>query len=416
MRATSSLDIFLVIALRLFPHPPISDLNMGRAALSQPGLNRLAGWCAGQIPNPLFRLKFLKITQRFRSGNSSGLRIYGWLFGLLALSVPTSLLFLRTMIRVDPIPFLARPPKAPAMNALAEPLPNVWQVVEADDSEIYSNGLRIENRFSVSSRPRLYVAFPIDPLRANQGVRRSTPAGIVFHTTESQQAPFEAGENRHLKRIAESTLAYVRGKRAYNFLIDRFGRVYRIVAENAVASHAGYSVWSDESWLYVNLNESFLGVSFEAQTRAGQLEAAINPAQAHAAAMLTGMLRGKYGIPLGNCVTHGQVSVNASNMRIGYHTDLASGFPFEELGLPNNYAKPVPAVWAFGFDADAQFLRAAGSRMSTGVEQARRRLLADAGELNLSVAVYRQLLQRGYREKLAAVRRCSGVEPASSEQ
>jgi hypothetical protein len=51
--------------------------------------------------------------------------------------------------------------------------------------------------------------------------------GKLFHTTESQQAPFEAGENRHLKRIGESALAQVRRNRSYNFLIDRFGRVYR---------------------------------------------------------------------------------------------------------------------------------------------------------------------------------------------
>jgi len=52
----------------------------------------------------------------------------------------------------------------------------------------------------------------------------------------------------------------------YNFLIDRFGRVFRIVNESDAAQHAGYSVWSDDRWLYVDLNESFLGVSFEART------------------------------------------------------------------------------------------------------------------------------------------------------
>jgi hypothetical protein len=314
------------------------------------------------------------------------------------------------------MPSVLRPPKPLAASAPAEPSPIVWQVVETEDSQTYSNGLRIETRYSVSSRPRSYVAFSIDRLRNNPGVRRSRPAGIVFHTTESQQAPFEASENRHLKRIGESTLAHVRRNRAYNFLIDRFGRVYRIVAENEVANHAGYSVWADESWLYVNLNESFLGVSFEAETRLGQLEAAINPAQTHSAAMLTGMLRSEYGIPPGNCVTHGQVSVNASNMRIGYHTDWASSFPFEELGLPNNYSKPIPAMWAFGFDADAQFRRATGSRMSAGVDQARRRLQDKAAESNLSVAVYRKLLQQSYREKLAATRRHGGAEPESSER
>jgi hypothetical protein len=386
------------------------------AALLQPDANRLVGWFAGCIPSPLYRLKFLKMATRDPGGNSSWSWIYGCAFTLITLAAPATFLLYFSAFRVAPMPSVLRPPKPLAASTSTEYYPIVWQVVETDDSQTYSNGLRIENRFSVSSRPRSYVAFPVDRLRNNPGVRRSRPAGIVFHTTESQQAPFEASENRHLKRIGESALAHVRRNRAYNFLIDRFGRVYRIVAENEVANHAGYSVWADESWLYVNLNESFLGVSFEAETLPGQLEAAINPAQVHAAAMLTGMLRSKYSIATGNCVTHGQVSVNASNMRIGYHTDWASSFPFEELGLPNNYAKPIPAMWAFGFDADAHFLSATGSRMSAGVDRARLRFQEEAADSHLSVPVYRKLLRQSYREKLAVARRHGGFEPVSSER
>src|SRR5215831_10795702 len=147
-------------------------------------------------------------------------------------------------------------------------------------------------------------------------VVRSGPAGIVFHTTESRQAPFAASENRLLQRLGESLLEYVQRRRAYNFLIDRFGRVYRIVAESDAANHAGYSVWSDGMWLYVNLNESFLGIAVEAQTQPGQTEPQLSPAQLRAAAMLTEMLRSRYRIAVGNCVTHAQVSVNPSNIRV----------------------------------------------------------------------------------------------------
>jgi N-acetyl-anhydromuramyl-L-alanine amidase AmpD len=45
-----------------------------------------------------------------------------------------------------------------------------------------------------------------------------------------------------LKRIGESLLAYVRRKQAYNFVIDRFGRVYRVVPESDAANHAGNSI------------------------------------------------------------------------------------------------------------------------------------------------------------------------------
>ena len=55
-------------------------------------------------------------------------------------------------------------------------------------------------------------------------------------------------------------------------MIDRFGRVFRIVRESDSANHAGNSVWADQHWVYVNLNESFFGVAFEAQTQAERIE------------------------------------------------------------------------------------------------------------------------------------------------
>ena len=43
-------------------------------------------------------------------------------------------------------------------------------------------------------------------------------------------------------------------------MIDRFGRVFRIVHESDIANHAGLSVWGDERGAYVNLNASFLEI------------------------------------------------------------------------------------------------------------------------------------------------------------
>jgi hypothetical protein len=90
----------------------------------------------------------------------------------------------------------------------------VWQVERTGDSEIYSNGLRIDNRFSISSRPRSYIAFRAGRAQDSHGVRRSAPAGIVFHTTENQQAPLEERQNSRLKLIGQSQIEYARRKRA----------------------------------------------------------------------------------------------------------------------------------------------------------------------------------------------------------
>jgi len=298
----------------------------------------------------------------------------------------------------------ARPLPRLAAVQHVDQTPKIWQVERTDDFETYSNGLRIDNRFSISNRARSYLVFDATRPDDIRGQRRSVPAGIVFHTTETKQAPFESGQNAALKRIGESLLTAVRLKRSYNFLIDRFGRVYRVVLETDSANHAGNSVWADSEWLYLSLNQSFLGVSFETETLPGQTEATVNPAQLRAAAMLTELLRQRYGIPSGNCVTHAQVSVNVSNLLIGYHTDWASSFPFEQLGLPDNYAIPLPAVSAFGFDHDPAFVHQAGVRMCQAVWLAEQVLSGRAAAAHLTVPAYRTALQGKYRSQLSAVR------------
>jgi hypothetical protein len=277
-------------------------------------------------------------------------------------------------------------------------------VEKSSDAEIYSNGLRIDNHFAIGNHSRNYRLFPEDSEDPRGEVAGSQPVGIVFHTTESRQAPFEAQENHVLQRLGVSLLEYVQHKRAYNFLIDRFGRVYRIAVESDAANHAGYSVWSDGKWLYLNLNESFLGISFEAETSPGQVEATVSPAQLRAAAMLTEMLRSRYGISGTNCVTHAQVSVNPSNMRMGYHTDWASSFPFPALGLPDNYAQPAPALLAAGFEADPAFFRAAGPRLGASVKLAESRLAEKSQATGLSLRFYRERLRMKYRRRLLALR------------
>src|SRR5205085_5091617 len=117
-------------------------------------------------------------------------------------------------------------------------------------------------------RPRAH--YPIFPLTGGTTANksRSTPVGIVFHTTESHLVPFEEDENRRLKQLGRNLLDVIRRQRSYHYVIDRFGRVFRVVEESDAANHAGFSIWADAAGIYVNLNDSFLGVSFEGQTGA----------------------------------------------------------------------------------------------------------------------------------------------------
>ena len=366
----------------------------------------LADWIAGQIPHPLIRLRFLQSTMVPRPSLYPGMSYKSWtlvaiLVVLLLLTAPASVPRVRAANGVPRLLVAVSPGPA---RVRVEQTPEIWQVEKTDAFETYSNGLRIDNRFAIGTRPRSYLAFSATQPDDVRGERRLVPAGIVFHTTESLQVPFEPGHNSTLKGISVSLLAYVKAKRAYNFLIDRFGRVYRVVRESDAANHAGSSIWSDADWLYLDLNQSFLAVSFETRTLPGQEEAAVNPAQVRSAAMLTDMLRKRYSIPAGNCVTHAQVSVNASNLRIGYHVDWASSFPFDQLGLPDNYALPLPSVSLAGFEFDADFEHKAGVRVFQEAQLAEQILRDRAAAANVEVPVYRRGLQKRYRRLLAVVR------------
>ena len=78
--------------------------------------------------------------------------------------------------------------------AASEPSPKfelkaerVWLVERSGATELYSNGLRIDRSMQISNRPR--ATYPM--FNADSKIIRtsSTPAGIVYHTTESLIAP-----------------------------------------------------------------------------------------------------------------------------------------------------------------------------------------------------------------------------------
>ena len=247
----------------------------------------------------------------------------------------------------------------------------IWLVESRDGQEIYSNSLRIETRFTIPLGEEPNWKYCKIPKDSKTAVPMKDPVGIVFHTSESMMAPFEEGQNKRLIFIGESLVRHVRSIRAYHYVIDRFGLVWRVVPESEPAFHAGNSIWADKDWIYLNLNHSFLAVSFEARTQAeGDKEAVVTDAQKLSSKLLTNMLRAKYHIPETNLVTHGQVSVNPDNFGIGYHTDFGGDFPWADLGLPDNYQLPLPSYFMFGFIYDDSYLAAMGNRVSPGLSKA----------------------------------------------
>lgn len=362
---------------------------------------------AERISDPVARLRFLReeMAESFvrppsaRTRNSHVLRYAGWLGLVVVLALVTGPMpkgAAETVARERGLLV----PRADPIAGVPGSVPHVWRVERSDLNEVYSNGLRVDLTFSVSNRPR--ARFAVYSLSGAYAAEKTgnAPVGIVYHMSESHLAPFEEEQTRRLKQLGRYVIEVIRQKRAYHYVIDRFGRVFSVVAESDAANHAGYSVWADAQGIYVNLNDSFIGVSFEGQTDSlGE----VTPAQILASKLLTEMLRSRYAIPAENCVTHAQVSVNPLNMHIANHTDWASDFPFSALGLPDNYSIAPPSLYAFGFQFDDVFLQVTGGRWK-GLNAAVDQLEKQAAAEHIPLSRYRAMLQRRYKDIAAALK------------
>ncbi|MBM3765046.1 MAG: N-acetylmuramoyl-L-alanine amidase [Acidobacteria bacterium] len=345
-------------------------------------------WRAGRIDSPVERLGYLRRSAAFWGGrpfrkalmDARAQRLSAFLGFVLLLPAP--------MITDGASP--RNQPVAPA-----DLLPRLWQVESASDHELYSNGLRIEKRFTA----RTQGARPFQRWRIDTGAREEStePHGIVFHMTESDSIDYNEDNNKQLRRLSSGQMGFVRGERAYHFVIDRFGRVFRTVPENEPANHAGNSVWADDKYFYVNMNHSFIGVAFDGQTRGSDGKPTATEAQVQSARLLTQLLRTRYRIRAVNCVPHAQISVNPSNMGVGWHVDWASGFPFEAVGLPKNYLTPLPAITLFGFRFDDSYANVASEELQDAISAGETVLRQEATSRNLSTAAYRRILINRYR-------------------
>jgi hypothetical protein len=372
--------------------------------------DRYVGWRAAQIDDPLERLAYLRGKMGHRRVVPAGRPPWKRLtFGAVvivafSLAIPTPSVVSDVSKETSRTQFF----REKGVARVPASFSSVWLVDEGNDFEVYSNGLRIDNSFSVANQKRFYQVLRRSDDLAPLPEWHSQPVGIVYHTTESSIAPFEADQNDTLKHLAQSLVSHLRESKSYNFVIDRFGRVFRVVEETSAAYHAGNSIWADDKYAYLNLNNSFLGVAFEAQTAGG--EDVINEAQIHAGMVLTEMLRAKYRIIAENCVTHAQVSVNPSNMRIGYHTDWARGFPFDDMGLPNNYDQPLASVTDFGFEYDAMFQKTMGSTPWRGLDVSEAQFARQSATQRRSKNAYRASQQERYRKLYSALKLTGAME------
>jgi hypothetical protein len=296
-------------------------------------------------------------------------------------------------------PALPQHPPAEILPALPEAVQpeSIWLVESGEDWEQYSNGLRIETAFKVKGDARRYRVF--NKTSGEMGPVETAPIGILFHTTESDIWPLEETNNDRLRTSSQRLLKYVQRNRSYHYLIDRFGRVFRVVEEDGRANHAGYSVWARDNSVYLNLNSQFLGISWETRWEGGQA-LPITKAQLSVGRDLTDFLRKRYSIPADMCVTHGLTSVNPKKHLIGHHVDWARGFPFDAFGLPDQYQKSAPSVDLFGFGYDEELLKVLPEPWS-GVKNAERTLEKEAKERGWPLEAVRREKQQMFDQWIA---------------
>jgi predicted heme/steroid binding protein len=276
----------------------------------------------------------------------------------------------------------------------------IWLVDSGASFELYSNGLRIDTTWAVRGEPRRYRVFTG---AAGMGAEvHDRPVGIVYHTSESDLWPLEESFNQKLRDSSQDLLRYLRRKQVYHYLVDRFGRVYRVVEEKDKANHAGMSIWAAGDRLYLNLNGSTIGVSFETRWEGGRA-LPITRAQLEAGRSLSDYLRHKWQIAPELCVTHGLASVNPRKHLIGHHLDWARGFPFQEFSLPDHYQTESPAV-RLGFSWDEPFLAVMGEPWP-GAAAAARRVSEEAAAKGRSAEQERRERARTYDRWLAELTR-----------
>jgi hypothetical protein len=287
------------------------------------------------------------------------------------------------------------PPRAerPAESEIVTQRPNsIWLVESTKDHELYSNGLRVDISHRLKGTKRSFA--PIDETTGGLLPVSHDPVGIVFHTTESDIQTLDPENNTSLLRSSKNLVAYVKRHEFYHYLIDRFGRVYQILADDSRANHAGNSVWANAGRVYMNLNHAFFGVSFESRFAPdGPLP--LTEAQFQAGRLLTDHLIHKHHLERKLCVAHGIVSVNPRTRRIGHHVDWAKNFPFRTFGLPNAYEVEPASVRLFGFGYDDELQKAIGAPWP-GVLKAEAELLKDASKSGLSAHDLRQSLMKRF--------------------
>jgi hypothetical protein len=83
-------------------------------------------------------------------------------------------------------------------------------------------------------------------------------------------------------------------------------------------------------------------------------------------------------------------------MLIGWHLDLARGFPFAKFGLSDKYREPLPSIVEFGFRHDRYFKKIFNGEIWPGIHFSEEILRRQARNSAMRFAEYRKSLQQKF--------------------
>jgi N-acetyl-anhydromuramyl-L-alanine amidase AmpD len=334
------------------------------------------------------------------------------LFGVYSLVTWSARRLLPQMGRNNQPPIFVVPagaaPSDPAATIPAKYLPfkpeTIWKYETKGGYEKWSNGCRISTEYEIDNRPRAYYTIPRG-VETDGDQFSDKIVGIIYHTPESGIVPFVPDNNETIQKNSRWLLETVRERKLYNYMIDRYGDIYRIVRDGHAADHAGYSIWADAKNTYVSLNDSFIGVCFESKFDGTEtLDEILTPAQINAGRLLTDVLRTKYSIDDANCTTHGLVAVDHEKMLIARHHDWVRNFPFEAMGLSDKYKIHPPSMSDYGCTYDVDVLAKLGNKLWEGALTAEEEFKRRAEKARVSPDDLRRKLQARYNSQCAKAR------------
>ena len=177
---------------------------------------RYVEWRAYRIPDPVERLRYLRSRTGLSLASGADKRKMHWHWirvGLIVLCSGFAILPFRpsTIASADKLH-----DAAPTIKPQNLPPDSVWLVDNAATYENYSNGLRIEKQYAIANSPRTrYRLFRREHPTMDKFEWKTAYAGIVYHTTESHVAAFEANSTAKQNHASSWTISDIQKRRCY---------------------------------------------------------------------------------------------------------------------------------------------------------------------------------------------------------